>query len=124
MLSRVKNRHGGMSKDRITVLLYTNTDGSENMLLMVTGKSEKLRCFKHVKSLSCTYSHNSTARMACALFMEHDMFRTENGSQNQIILLFVDQCAAYTTDTSKLRNVRVEFLLANTTLVLQKGINR
>jgi hypothetical protein len=62
--------------------------------------------------------------MACALFMEPDMFRTENGSQNQLILLFVDQCAAHTTDTSKLRNVQVEFLLANTTLVLQKGINR
>jgi hypothetical protein len=42
------------SEDRITVLVCTNMDGSEKMPLLVTGKSEKPRCFKHVKSLACT----------------------------------------------------------------------
>jgi hypothetical protein len=56
--------HGGKwSKDRITVLVCTNMDGSEKMPLLVTGKSEKPRCFKHVKSLPCTYKHNSSAGM-------------------------------------------------------------
>lgn len=35
------------------------------------------------------------------------------------ILLFVDQCAADPEDSTKLRNIRVEFVQANTTLVLQ-----
>jgi ATP-dependent helicase/DNAse subunit B len=45
-------------------------DGSEKMPLLVTGQSEKPRCFKHLKSLPCMYCHNRRAWMTCALFME------------------------------------------------------
>jgi hypothetical protein len=50
--------HGGKSKDRIIVLVCTNMDQSEKMSLLVTGKSEKPRYFKHVKSLLYAYRHN------------------------------------------------------------------
>jgi hypothetical protein len=38
------------SKGRIIVLVYANMDGSWKMPLLIIGKSEKPRCFKHVKS--------------------------------------------------------------------------
>jgi hypothetical protein len=103
-------------------------DGSEKMPLLVIGKLETPRCFKHVESLPCTYRHNSSAWMTCALFMEFlTCLERRMAAKNQKILLFVDQCVAHFEDTSELRNVRVEFLPANTTSVLQpmdKGIIR
>lgn len=48
-------------------------------------------------------------------------------AKNQKILLFVDHCAAHSKDTSKLRNLHMEFLPASATSVLQpmdKGINQ
>jgi hypothetical protein len=45
-------------KYKITVLIFANMNGYEKMPLLGTAKSEKPRCFKHVKSLPCTYRHN------------------------------------------------------------------
>jgi hypothetical protein len=113
--------HGGKrSKDRITVLVCTNMDGSEKMPLLVNGKSEKLRCFKHVKPMPCTYRHNSSAWITSALFMEFlTCLERRMAAKNRKTLLFVGHCAEHPKDTSKLRNVEVEFLPANTTKVLQ-----
>jgi hypothetical protein len=36
-------------------------DGSGNMLLLVTGKSEKPKCFKHVKYLLYTYTYKCSS---------------------------------------------------------------
>ena len=48
--------HGGKhSKDRITVLVGANADGSEKLPLLVIGKSKKPRCFKNVRSLPVNY---------------------------------------------------------------------
>jgi hypothetical protein len=41
------------SKDIITLLVYAKMDGTKKMLLLVTGKSEKPRCFKQVNFLPC-----------------------------------------------------------------------
>jgi hypothetical protein len=54
--------HGGKrNKDTITVLVCANVDGCEKLPLLVIGKSEKRRCFKHMKSMSCTCTHISSA---------------------------------------------------------------
>ncbi|GBM48965.1 Tigger transposable element-derived protein 6 [Araneus ventricosus] len=46
--------HGGnKSKERLTVLLCCNADGSEKFLPLVIGRSKKPRCFKNVKKLPC-----------------------------------------------------------------------
>lgn len=56
--------HGGKrSKQRLTVLLAANMDGSEKLPLLVIGKYRKPRCFKHVKNLPTTYRNNKTAWM-------------------------------------------------------------
>jgi hypothetical protein len=45
--------HGGKhSKDRLTVLLCVNRDGSDKQVPIVIGKSSKPRCFKDVKKLT------------------------------------------------------------------------
>ena len=42
--------HGGKhSKDRLTVLLCVNSDGSDKQVQIVIGKSPKPRCFKNVE---------------------------------------------------------------------------
>jgi hypothetical protein len=90
MLSKVKAVIGGKrSKDSITVLVCTNMDGCEKVPLLVTGKSEKLRCFKHLKSMLCTYRRNSSAWITCVMFMELlTCLERQMAAKNQIILLF------------------------------------
>jgi hypothetical protein len=59
---------GKLSKDRITVLVCANSDGTEKMKLLVIGKSKNPRCFKNVKSLPVRYTANKKARMTSDLF--------------------------------------------------------
>jgi hypothetical protein len=95
--------HGGKrSRLKHSMLVCTNMDGSEKVSLLVTGMSEKPRYFKHMKSLPCTYRHNSSAQITCMLFIEFlTCLESRMAAKNQKILLFVDQCAAYPRDTSK-----------------------
>jgi hypothetical protein len=45
--------HGGKAyKDKVTVLLCCNADGSEKLRPLIVGKFEKLRCMKGVKHFS------------------------------------------------------------------------
>jgi hypothetical protein len=76
--------------------------------------------FKHVNSLPCIQRHNSSASMTCALFMYFLTYlERRKATKNWQILPFVDKCATHLKQTSKLRTVQVEFLLTNTTSVLQ-----
>jgi hypothetical protein len=45
-------------------------DGSEKMPLLVIGKYEKPKCFKHAKSLPYIYRRNNSAQITCTQFME------------------------------------------------------
>jgi hypothetical protein len=48
---KVETCHGGKhSKDRLTVLLCVNSDGSDKQVPIVIGKSSKPRCFKDFHS--------------------------------------------------------------------------
>lgn len=49
---------GKHSKDRITVLVGANMDGSEKLPLLIIGKSQNPRCFKNVKSKPVQYEAN------------------------------------------------------------------
>ena len=62
--------HGGKhSKDRLTVLLCVNSEGSDEHVSIVTGKSPKPRCFKNVKKLRTKYHTNSKAWMMTEIFV-------------------------------------------------------
>jgi hypothetical protein len=61
--------HGGKhSKDRLTVLLCVNSDGSDKHVPIVIGKSPKPRCFKNVKKLPTKYYVNGKAWMTTLIF--------------------------------------------------------
>lgn len=58
---------GKKSKDRLTVVVGANTDGSEKLPLLVIGKSAKPRCFKNAK-VPVNYTANKKAWMTSKLF--------------------------------------------------------
>lgn len=59
---------GQRSKERITVLVGANMDGSEKLPLLVIGKSKNPRCFKNVKSKAVPYEGNKKPWMTAVIF--------------------------------------------------------
>lgn len=112
--------HGGkLSKDRITVLLACNMDGSEKLKPLIVGKSAKPRCFKGVKSLPTIYRSNKKSWMTTELFNEwlisvnRDMKKAKRK-----ILLFLDNCTVH-NNPPPLDHVKLIFFPPNTTSKLQ-----
>jgi hypothetical protein len=61
--------HGGKySKDRLTILLAVNMDGSEKLTPLHIGKAGKPRCFKCIRSFPITYRSNKKAWITTELF--------------------------------------------------------
>ena len=52
---------GKQSKERLTVALTANMDGSDKLKPLVIGKFANPRCFKHVNSLPVIYKNNAKA---------------------------------------------------------------
>lgn len=61
---------GKKSKDRVTVLVAWNQDGTEKLPRLVIGKYAKPRCFRHINMnlLPVTYESQTKAWMDSALF--------------------------------------------------------
>ena len=78
--------HGGKnSKDRVTILLTANMDGSKKLKSLMMGKSAKPRCLKDIKSFPKNYRSNKADLFNEWLkLLDGDMER-----QLQKILLFV-----------------------------------
>ena len=54
--------HGSkISKERISVLVCANMDGSDKVPLLIIGKSAKPRCFKNSPTLPTQYTNNKNA---------------------------------------------------------------
>lgn len=115
------NCHGGKkSKDRLTVLLCANADGSDKMTPLIIGKSQKPRCFKNVKTLPVSYDANKTAWMTANIFIEWlKKIDKDMKKQKRKILLFMDQSTAHPQETDFLQNVKVVFFPPNCTSKLQ-----
>ncbi|XP_063243689.1 tigger transposable element-derived protein 4-like [Bacillus rossius redtenbacheri] len=112
--------HGGkLSKNRITILLLTNADGSEKFPLFVIGKSKKPRCFKNIKTLPTLYEANNKSWMTGSLFQQQiQAFDRKMALRNRNVLLFIDQCPAHKINI-ELRNVKIVYFPANCTSTLQ-----
>jgi hypothetical protein len=70
-LKRVKGEKcagGKISKDRITVFMCFNSNGTEKLKLFVIGKSKSPQCFKNVKWLPIWYITNKESWMPSDLF--------------------------------------------------------
>ena len=106
-------------KDRITVALCCNLDGSEKMRPFVIGKTLKPRCFKHFRpELYVDYTANKKAWMNGELFEEWiKKLDRKMGFQGRQILLLLDNAPSHILPS--LKNVQVHFLPPTTTSHLQ-----
>lgn len=112
--------HGGkLSKERITLLVGANMDGSQKLPLLMIGKSANPRCFKNVKSKPVEYVSSSKAWMTSDLFAKWLMKLDKRFvKENRQVLLFIDNCTAHNT-IPVMENVKVVFFPANMTSVVQ-----
>lgn len=112
------------SKDRITVLVCANADGSDKFELMFIGSSLQPRAFKKRsgKDYGLDYYANKKAWMTGDLFnMWLHRFDVYITSQRRNVVLLIDNCGAHGREstTPTLQSVEVVFLPPNTTSRLQ-----
>ncbi|XP_063230823.1 tigger transposable element-derived protein 4-like [Bacillus rossius redtenbacheri] len=112
--------HGGkLSKERVTLLVGANMDGSEKLPLLKIGKSANPRCFKNVKSKPVDYVNSSNAWMTGDLFSKW-LIKLDKKfiKEKRQVVLFIDNCTAHNT-IPVLKCVKVVFFPANMTSVVQ-----
>jgi hypothetical protein len=105
-------------KERVTVTLCCNLDGSEKLPLVIIGKSKNPPCFKGFKivQLEVKYFSNESAWMTNEVFTAWlKYFNLQMCGQN--VLLLVNNTPTH--KTLELNNVRVKFLPPNATSMLQ-----
>ena len=56
------------AKERVTVLVCANMDGSDKWPLLIIGKSNQARCFRRVPTLPTPYTSSSNAWMTSSIF--------------------------------------------------------
>lgn len=117
-----ENCHGGeRSKQRLTVVLTCNSDGSEKLRPWIIGKSKNPRCFKNIDlSLPCDYTHQKNAWIDTVAFRKWLIkFNQTMVVKRRQVLLTMDNCKAHDVSNLKLQNVRIQFLPPNTTSRVQ-----
>lgn len=109
---------GKKSKERLTVLLAANMDGSEKMIPLVIGKFLKPRCMKNCKTLPLFYDANSKAWMTADIW-EKTLKKWDGifSKQNRKVALIADNCTAHCT--VDLKSIELVFLPPNSTCVSQ-----
>ena len=108
-------------KDRITVALCTNVDGSDRIQPWIIGKSAKPRCFKDfVPSNYVHYVNNTKAWMTGHLFSEflHHFDKHIKAKKNCPVLLLLDNVSSHHPDVD-LQCVKLHYFPPNCTSHLQ-----
>ena len=114
--------HGGKhSKERITLLLAANMNGSEKIKPLLIGKSAKPRCFRGINWLPVDYKSNSKAWMTSALFEEWFIKLDRRfKAEKRKVLMFIDNCPSHPPDLkNKLTSIELKFFPPNMTSKLQ-----
>ena len=109
---------GKNSKIRLTGLAAANMIG-EKLPMFVIGKSQKPRCFKHIKSLPCRYRAQKKSWMNSELFEEWVREQDEKfENEGRKVALIIDNCPAHPV-IENLKSITLYFLPPNTTSALQ-----
>ena len=112
---------GKNSKERVTVLVACNQDGTDKLPLLVIGKYAKPRCFRgsNMDLIPVTYKSQKKAWIDSVLFEEWvRKIDRKMKAANRHILLFIDNCTAHVSVTD-LTNTRLIFFPPNCTSRLQ-----
>ena len=111
------------NKERLSIALCTNADGSHKLNPLVIGKFGKPRCFKNINinNLPMTYRYNAKAWMLSTVFQDwlQEFNREVARKYNQRVLLLLDNCPSHKIDGLVLSHVDIHFLPPNTTSKIQ-----
>ena len=106
-------------KERMTILLACNADGSDKITPLVIGRSENPRCFKNVRQLPVWYEANKKSWMTASIFSSWLIkLNAQMKKQDRSILLFMDKATCHSIP-HRLTNVTVHFLPKNVTSIIQ-----
>jgi len=114
-----------VTKERITVALCMNADGSDKLKPIIINKSKRPRSFgKSFNPQSiCSYYHNPKAWMNMVVFKDWLLKQNQRFVQKKKkVLLLVDNATGHNISNElkvKLTNIRLEYLPANTTSHIQ-----
>jgi len=113
--------HGGQnSKERITVILAVNLDGSQKLKPLMIGKFTKPSFFKNILSFPIMYQSNKKVWMTVVLLTQWLLcIGLYMKKENRKILIFVDNYNTH-KNIPYLENIKIYFLPSNITLNLQQ----
>ncbi|NWU70485.1 TIGD4 protein, partial [Pterocles burchelli] len=115
-----------LSKERITIAVGTNMDGSEKLPLLVIGENKSQHCFKDLKLLPVDYEANDMAWMTSEVFERwmHKLDAIFQAQQRQIVIL-VDSLPAH-TEVKNLKSVKLVFFPPDSSscIATNKGVIR
>lgn len=131
LASRRENSAPGykVSKDRVTVMVCANANGTHRLPLLLIGKSKNPRCFKNVK-IPLTYANQQKAWMNTDIFLawyentfipEVKKFQKDVGKEGDVLLLLDNAPTHPSAETLNRENGKftVKFLPPNVTSILQ-----
>src|SRR3954454_14431072 len=112
------------NKERLSVALCANADGSHKLPPLIIGKYANSQCFKNIdiRNLPMVYRNNKKAWMFTTLFQDWLCDFDQQVSQKhrgQRVLLLLDNCTSHKLEGLDLLNVDVHFLPPNTTSKIQ-----
>ena len=111
------------SKERITIMLTCNANGTEKLKPLLIHKYQNPRAIINVNkdTLKVKYYWNIKAWMQTTIFNDYlKDLNNEMKKQNRNILLLLDNAPTHSiSESTNLTNVRVYFLPPNTTALLQ-----
>jgi hypothetical protein len=108
-------------KDRVTILLCANADGTDKRKPLMIGKSKMPRCFKgkDMDKLDVTYHANVSAWMNCNIFEAWlTDFNDDLAKKKKKAVLLIDNAPVHGPATD-MSNLKVIFLEPNTTSHIQ-----
>ncbi len=113
------------NKERLTLAVCCNADGSDKLSLLVIGKYENPRYFKNVNrdSFGCKYRSNPKAWMTQVIFLEW-LKRFDARMAGRNVLLIMDNCSTHIplmqlASVVTLCNTTMFYLPPNTTSKIQ-----
>ncbi|CAB5386061.1 unnamed protein product [Rhizophagus irregularis] len=113
-----------VNKERLSVALCANADGSHKFKPLIIGKFERPCCFKNIRiqAMPMTYRNNAKAWMITSIFQEWlREFDRQVGLKHrgQRVLLLLDNCSSHKLTGLTLQYTDVHFLPLNTTSKIQ-----
>ncbi|XP_004685385.1 PREDICTED: tigger transposable element-derived protein 4 [Condylura cristata] len=116
---------GKLCKDRITLVVGTNMDGSEKLPLLVIGKNRNPRCFKGIKSLPVYYEANRMAWMTSDVFEQWMRQLDEKfQAQQRRVVIFVDSFPSH-PEVKNLKSIELAFFpscLSSKFIAMKQGV--